>query len=109
KKVFSSDFDFEIPHYQRPYAWETVQALQLLDDLEFAVDRGDDEYFLGSLVLIQEDEDSPKVYVVDGQQRLTTLTILLAILRDLAGPKNAETLAAMVMEPGIDLDDIPPR
>ena len=31
KKIFSSDFDFVIPHYQRPYAWGTEQALQLLD------------------------------------------------------------------------------
>lgn len=110
KKVFSSDFDFKIPNYQRPYAWGVEQARQLLDDLEGAVTRGGkDEYFLGSLVLIQKDPAAPQVDVVDGQQRLTTLTILLAILRDLATAKNGETLGAMVMEPGVDLDGIPPR
>ena len=38
-KVFSADYDFVIPDYQRPYAWGTEQALQLLDDLDGALDR----------------------------------------------------------------------
>lgn len=110
KKIFSSDFDFEIPHYQRPYAWEPEQALQLLADLEEAVERGgDDPYFLGSLVLIKEGEDTALAQVVDGQQRLTTLTILFAILRELDSGENAGTLAAMVMEPGIALDKVPAK
>lgn len=42
-KVFSSDYEFQIPDYQRPYAWETEQAIQLLTDLQEARDRGADE------------------------------------------------------------------
>ncbi|MGV9608883.1 DUF262 domain-containing protein [Streptomyces sp. NPDC003631] len=42
-KVFSSDYDFRIPDYQRPYAWETEQASQLLTDLEEALERGTGE------------------------------------------------------------------
>ena len=62
RKVFSSDFEFTIPDYQRPYSWGNEQALQLLDDLEAALDRADDDpYFLGSIVLGQERQftDSP--------------------------------------------------
>jgi hypothetical protein len=45
-KVFSSDYDFSIPEYQRPYAWRQENALQLVDDLEEALDRGGEEpYF----------------------------------------------------------------
>lgn len=111
KKVFSSDFDFAIPDYQRPYAWGNEQALQLLDDLKDTLDRSSDEpYFLGSLVLVKPDEDSPAADVIDGQQRLTTLTILLAVLRDLtASDEDASVLSDMVLEPGIKLDGIMPK
>lgn len=82
-KVFCNDYLFEIPVFQRPYAWTTEEVDDLLDDLLFAVDKDDQEpYFLGSIVLIKE--DAPSSLVVDGQQRLTTLTMLLCSLRELA-------------------------
>lgn len=82
-KLFSEDYDFVIPKYQRPYAWGTEQALQLLDDLSEALDRNTDEpYFLGSVVLVKNQSD-PYAEVIDGQQRLTTLTLLFAVIRDL--------------------------
>ena len=83
RKVFSDDYVFEIPAYQRPYAWTTEQTEELLDDLLNAV-RGDAsaDYFLGSIVLIK-DENEPQAEVVDGQQRLTTLSILFCALREL--------------------------
>lgn len=100
-KVFCSDYDFRIPDYQRPYAWETEQAEQLLADLEEALLRDNGEpYFLGSLVLVK-DSGAAKADVIDGQQRLTTLTILLAVLRDLAQQPDVVTnLVAMIAEPG---------
>lgn len=81
-KVFCDDYLFDIPFYQRPYAWTTDEVGELLDDLLFAMNRGRDvPYFLGSIVLIKGDGADSKV--IDGQQRLTTLTILLCALRDL--------------------------
>jgi len=79
-KIFSSDFEFSIPPYQRPYAWTEEEAGTLFDDLyDFFQTEEEDGYFLGSIVLIKEEE---KAYaeVIDGQQRLTTLTILIASL-----------------------------
>ena len=73
--------------YQRPYAWEVEQAEILLDDLLSFLGEGTEPidevnpYFLGSIVLIKSD-GLPESEVVDGQQRLTTLTILLAALRE---------------------------
>ena len=84
-RIFSSDYAFEIPAYQRPYAWEREQARDLLNDLLEAMDdtaTSGGAYFLGSIVLIKS-PGSPTAKVVDGQQRLTTLTILLSALRDL--------------------------
>ncbi len=104
-KVFSSDYEFRIPEYQRPYRWGTDQALQLLDDLEETLDRDDDEpYFLGSLVLVQQ--SSTRYDVIDGQQRLTTLTLLFSVLRDLTDGPFADNLSALVLEPGNEMADI---
>lgn len=89
REIFEGSYQFEIPGYQRPYAWTTEQAGELFDDLVSAMqDARQDarakgatsQYFLGSIVLIKNDRD-PKAEVVDGQQRLTTLTILFAALR----------------------------
>ncbi|WBQ07825.1 DUF262 domain-containing protein [Kribbella sp. CA-293567] len=103
-KVFSSDFDFSIPNYQRPYAWGTDEAMQLLDDLAHALDQDRDEpYFLGSIVLVK-DPAMPAASVIDGQQRLTTLTIILAVLRDLSSdPGIAGELQDKIVEPGLRL------
>ncbi len=82
-KVFCDDYQFNIPGYQRPYAWDTENAKQLFEDLLNAFRDGSDEkrgnYFLGSIVLVKG-KDDPKADVIDGQQRLTTLTILLSVL-----------------------------
>ncbi|MEU0499381.1 DUF262 domain-containing HNH endonuclease family protein [Mycobacterium sp. NPDC006124] len=109
RKIFSSDFEFKIPEYQRPYRWGTDQALQLLDDLEETMGRGGDEpYFLGSLVLVEQDDES--FDVIDGQQRLTTLTLLFSVLRDLVeGDEFARNLSARILDPGNELDGIPSR
>lgn len=84
-EVFSKDYAFTIPAYQRPYAWETTQVEELLIDLSSAMEpdsRSDGFYFLGSIVLVKT-HGRPDAQVVDGQQRLTTLTILFSAIRDL--------------------------
>ena len=70
---------FEIPKYQREYIWGTRQWEQLFDDLV----ENSDGYFLGSIICINTTVDSinsPKFEVVDGQQRLTTLSIFMTAL-----------------------------
>lgn len=71
-----------VPLYQRPYAWDDEQVDELFEDLGAAVakDRENAEYFLGSIVLAYQDRE--RAEVVDGQQRLVTITILLAAIRD---------------------------
>jgi len=97
-KVFSNDYLFEIPFYQRPYSWREEHVRTLLDDLLNGLERDKDEpYFLGSVVLIK-DEDDPKSQVVDGQQRLTTLTVLLCVLRELADGDNKKDLDQSIRE-----------
>ena len=83
-KVFNGDFSFRIPSYQRPYSWRQEHVDELLDDLRQAAASPDEApYFLGSIVVVKEDDATKDCEVVDGQQRLTTLTILLCVLREL--------------------------
>ena len=95
--IFSDSYLFEIPGYQRPYAWTTEQTSNLLSDLLTAMEQTSDNvipYFLGSIVLIKDPKNA-RAEVVDGQQRLITLTILFAVLRELSkddqGQKGLET------------------
>lgn len=106
QKIFCDDFVFSIPLYQRPYAWETEQAEALLDDLLGFLGDSDEPidevnpYFLGSIVLIKP-EGTPEAEVVDGQQRLTTLAILIAVLREVLPPeRNPDRLTKFLYEEG---------
>lgn len=108
-KIFSSDFDYAIPSYQRPYAWTEVQAGDLFSDLyDFFVKEKDDTYFLGSIVLIK-DEGKPHAEVIDGQQRLTTLTILLAALTQLSTGNIRDAFQRYLCEPGNVLESLPQK
>jgi hypothetical protein len=79
--ILTEQICYEIPPYQRPYSWEKENVQQLLDDVWEAYDAGDAEYFIGSLITIEKERDR-RYDVVDGQQRLTTLNLLFARLRD---------------------------
>ncbi|WP_114570646.1 DUF262 domain-containing protein [Exiguobacterium flavidum] len=107
-KVFSDDYLFTIPPVQRPYSWTTDEAGELLDDLLNYIDHYkitesnigdiDEPYFLGSIVLVKQ--DGPKAEVLDGQQRLTTLTILLAALRDHLDEDYAAEIESLILQKG---------
>lgn len=99
-KIFSSDFEYIIPSYQRPYAWTVDQTTELFDDLyDFFRAEKEDGYFLGSIVLIKE-EGRSTAQVVDGQQRLTTLTILLAAIASRKTGDDQKILCGYLMEAG---------
>lgn len=103
KKIFGEEFIFEIPPYQRPYSWTTEHAGELFEDVLSAMNVGSDAepepYFLGSVVLAK-DEAEPKAEVIDGQQRLTTLTILLAAIADQSSDANKKHLKRFILQEG---------
>ncbi len=69
-----------MPPYQRSYSWDVEEAQALLSDINDIAESGN-IHFIGAIVLVRE--ENGKYLIVDGQQRLTTLTILLAVLRDM--------------------------
>jgi hypothetical protein len=102
KKIFSDEFVFTIPVYQRPYSWTTEEAGMLLEDLLDAIGESKQDleeappYFLGSIVLTKGDKSDSEV--IDGQQRLTTITILLAALRASIRAEKAGDLEPFLYE-----------
>ncbi|MGL4655232.1 MAG: DUF262 domain-containing protein [Sarcina sp.] len=98
KDLLSPKFVFEIPDYQRAYSWTTENLKQLVEDINDSIrlNEGRDfenfePYFIGSVVLCGKEyrEDGFGRYeVIDGQQRLTSLIMLIATIRDII--KNDE-------------------
>ena len=84
EQLLTGDRQYQIPDFQRPYVWEEPQAIALVNDLLGAWRTDDGDYFLGSIVLVEHDE-CDNADIIDGQQRLTSLCILVSLLRHLAG------------------------
>jgi len=108
-KLFSQDFFFRIPEYQRPFLWDDEDFTNLIDDLETA--KWDEPYFLGTLVLHRTGGN--EYDVVDGQQRLTALCILFACLRDSLDASDDKSLSKelhdKIFQTAKRLDSIPAR
>lgn len=81
--IFDTEMEYIIPLYQRAYAWEDKQLTQLIEDIEDVAEN--DKYYIGALIV---SEQNGKYEVVDGQQRLTSLYLLLNCL----GIKTKPTL-----------------
>jgi hypothetical protein len=105
-RALLSGAKFSVDYYQREYRWETKQIAELLEDLSEkfleSYEQGDERsaveqyghYFLGSIII--SDKDGRK-YIIDGQQRLTSLTLLLIHLhRQLTDEQQQAQLAALI-------------
>ena len=75
QNIFDTDMEYTIPLYQRAYAWEDKQLTQLIEDISDVPD--DANYYIGALIVSRQGN---KFEVVDGQQRLTSLYLLLNCL-----------------------------
>lgn len=80
-KLFK-DNAYVIPAYQRDYSWDTEQWEQLWNDLIDFKNVAAEEHFLGPLIVTPSEDGGDVFEVIDGQQRLTTLQIIISIIRD---------------------------
>jgi uncharacterized protein with ParB-like and HNH nuclease domain len=83
RDLFDDEDDlYQIPRYQRPYSWEESHIDQLVEDLHEAWSKDrESPYYLGSVIMVREHGED-RFDILDGQQRLTTLTLLYAIFND---------------------------
>ena len=75
-KIIKEKMYFSIPNYQRNYVWKEEQIRKLLEDIENAIINNNNEYYIGSLIVFYRDDDN-RYDLVDGQQRFTTICLLL--------------------------------
>jgi hypothetical protein len=82
KSLFSSD-KYIIPIYQRNYSWGEEEITQLIQDIaDFAEEKRESDYHIGTLVVYERNVNNSIIYeTIDGQQRLTTLSILLSVIK----------------------------
>lgn len=107
---------YRIPEYQRPFVWEADQVIELLDDVQQACQSNpESQYFLGSMVLKKSDKaDGNTKYkeydILDGQQRLTTLFIIHAVVRDTSSiTTRKNTCQETIFQMANPDDNIPER
>lgn len=99
----SNRTQFVIPVYQRNYDWTTGECKQLLDDiLEVGTSNKMSAHFIGSIVYVHDDVYTAsrikELTVIDGQQRLTTLTIIYLVIHQLAKITKNESLESEISE-----------
>ena len=102
RNILYSGDQYLVPFFQRRYAWRREHWNRLWNDLLLLKDDGlDQQHFLGPLVCTPERSvpgELPRYLLIDGQQRLTTLSLILTALRDVAREHGLGDLAAEVQE-----------
>ena len=90
----TSQMILKIPVYQRNYDWTEGNVRRLLEDVENVI-KNKQQYFIGAIVYMESDNNDlgmPEFLIIDGQQRITTLTILLQALKDLCVQSDQQVL-----------------
>jgi len=109
-EIFSPNKKYIVPRFQREYSWESEEVEEFWDDVaqQIKTTSGkkitNEEYFIGCIVLVGEDS-KPEYLIVDGQQRLTTLTILLRVIVDRLIELGEETAATALYKNVIEGTD----
>ncbi|MCD4780312.1 MAG: DUF262 domain-containing HNH endonuclease family protein [Candidatus Omnitrophica bacterium] len=102
KEVLYANYRFRIPRYQRPYAWEEDQVAEFWNDLLTT----EEPYFLGSLIFNHETlKKTGYIDIIDGQQRLLTIIIFSAALRNVAR-KIDPAFSALIQRKNIVIEDL---
>ena len=79
-EVLKADYKYQVPPHQRDFSWTHEEVKQLWDDITEAMMDNRADYFLGTMVVTEDREERTRS-VIDGQQRLATLTMMLGAIR----------------------------
>jgi len=91
--VLDSPFHLSVPKYQREYKWGTSEAGEFWEDIESYMESESDHLFLGNFIFDVSNVSKKETRIIDGQQRITTIIMLLIACRELAKKINAQKLA----------------
>lgn len=92
--ILNSSVQFLVPKNQRPYTWSKDEALEFMEDLESYADPLAGNLFLGSLIFETSEDSEGRITIIDGQQRLTTIALLLIACRNVANRMTESNIAA---------------
>ena len=100
--ILQSVKQFSLPIYQRHYSWEKEQCSQLWEDI-VRLEKNPaqiigNNHFIGSIVNIEDHENQSKFTLIDGQQRMATLTLILIVIRDYARNNPDSDIKAVEIE-----------
>ena len=98
EKILNSPAHLKVPKYQRDYKWGTSEAGEFWEDLESYLSTNNDHLFLGNLIFDISKIGNKEIGIIDGQQRITTILILLIACRQLAKKINALKIASKIQE-----------
>ncbi|WQZ56309.1 DUF262 domain-containing protein [Helicobacter pylori] len=101
KEIFEEE-GYSIPNYQRDYAWKEKNFKDLWEDLEEAIEynQGGQGHFIGTMV-VSKNEDNKKLYdIIDGQQRTTTIFMLLHVLASKQNEKDKQETRKYLYQKG---------
>ncbi len=101
QQLFSGELLYELPWFQRSYAWQEENAARLLRDILEASESDRGRYFLGHVMLARPNKQTYAA-IIDGQQRMLTLTIIFALLRDRAPSADAADRLEDLIRAGSD-------
>ena len=87
--ILTADFKYKVQPYQRNFSWTLEEVEQLWNDIDESIQDDRPEYFLGTIV-VHENRDDKERTIIDGQQRLATLTMMLAAVRTVYAEHNDE-------------------
>lgn len=105
EKIYTDNYQFSIPSYQRPYVWSDDDVLLLFKDIKEACRLKEPNYFIGTILSSRIEQDGERIYeLIDGQQRTTTL-MLMTIAFKYAGIKS--DLAGLAVYTSSDGEDKP--
>ena len=94
--LFSEEFIFEIPIFQRPLSWDKDNFEQLIEDIKDSLSL-EEGHFLGSIIL--QHKQGNLYDLIDGQQRMAALTILFAVIRDITkNPELRDTIQSYIYQ-----------
>lgn len=103
-EVLSYYSPLEIPNFQRDYKWGKSEAIEFIDDLNYYSNKENENLYLGNIILSKNNND--KYSIVDGQQRLTTINILLAVCRNHARKLNSSSISHAIQQKITFIDPI---
>src|SRR5262245_34214844 len=111
EQLLSTTSRYKISPYQRKYEWSESQIGQLIDDLvaDWRVGGQPAPHFLGSVIIHERKTRKQQTQLIDGQQRLTSISIMLAVMRDKVAKDDQlrQTLASYLVQPPADAGSQP--